>query len=132
MDDSLNRFWTDLVGRLTGPMTFRLVLQPVMAALYAFRDGRKDAREGRPAYFWAIFTEPRERRELFREGWKAVARVIALGAVMDATYQVIVFRWIHPFELVVVVLALAFLPYLLLRGPINRIARLWASRHVGA
>jgi hypothetical protein len=31
MDDTLTRFWNDLVGRLTGPMTFRLILQPVMA-----------------------------------------------------------------------------------------------------
>ena len=52
-------------------------------------------------------------------------RIILLGIVMDIAYQVIVFRRIHPLELVVVVLALAFLPYVLLRGPINRIARHW-------
>jgi hypothetical protein len=47
-DDLLTRFWTDLVGRLTGPMTFRLILQPLMAILIAVRDGVKDAREDRP------------------------------------------------------------------------------------
>jgi hypothetical protein len=40
-------------------------------------------------------------------------------------YQVIVFKTIHPLQLVVIVLGLAFVPYLLLRGPINRIARHW-------
>jgi hypothetical protein len=50
-------------------------------------------------------------------------RVILLGVLMDATYQVIVFRRIYPFELVVVVLLLAFVPYLVLRGPVNRIAQ---------
>lgn len=58
-----------------------------------------------------------------REGWKSLARMLALGAVMDAIYQVIVFRFIHPPELVVIVLGLAFVPYLLSRGPVNRLAR---------
>ncbi len=97
-----------------------------MATLYAIRDGLKDAREGRPAYFWTILSEPGEVRSLLNEGWKAVARVIALGAVMDAVYQLIVFKWIYPVQLLVIVLLLAFLPYLLLRGPVKRIAEWWA------
>jgi hypothetical protein len=44
---------------------------------------------------------------------------------MDLAYQVMVFRRIHPLEMAVVVIALAFIPYLLLRGPFNRLARLW-------
>ena len=125
MDDVFTRLWADLAGRLTGPMTFRLILQPVMAMLYAFRDGVKDAREGRPAYFWTIFNDPDQRHSLIREGGKAVGRVILLGVVMDAIYQLIVAKWIYPLELIVVVFVLAFLPYMLLRGPINRLARLW-------
>ena len=58
-----------------------------------------------------------------REGFRAVARVIVLGVVMDAVYQLIVFKWIHPLELIVIVLLLAFVPYLLFRGPFNRLAR---------
>jgi len=128
MEEPLVRFWTDLVGRLSGPMTFRLILQPTMAALYAIRDGVKDARAGRPAYFWTIFTHPEGRRLLLQDGWKAVARVIGLGVVMDAIYQLIVVKWIYPIELIVVVLLLAFVPYLLMRGPANRLARIWISR----
>jgi hypothetical protein len=123
VDDTFARIWSDLAGRLYGPFSFRFVLQPVMAVLYAARDGIVDARQGRPAYFWTIFSRPDERGELLREGWKAVARVIALGVVMDVIYQLLVFHRIHPFELVLVVLTLAFVPYLLARGPINRIAR---------
>jgi hypothetical protein len=125
MDDSLTRFWTDMVGRLTGPMTFRLFLQPTMASFYALRDGLKDAHAGRRAYFWAIFTQPGSTRQLLQEGWKSVGRVIALGAVMDGVYQAMVFRWLYPNELIVVVLLLAVIPYLLLRGPVNRLASLW-------
>ena len=123
MDDTLTRIWADLVGRLTGPMTFRLLLQPTMAALYAIRDGMKDARLGRPPYLWTIFGSGEETGPLLQEGMKAVGRVILLGIVMDVIYQVIVFGRIYPFELVVVVVLLAFIPYLVLRGPVNRIAR---------
>ncbi|HEX2446213.1 MAG TPA: hypothetical protein VHJ77_19855 [Vicinamibacterales bacterium] len=127
MDDTLANFWTNLVGRLTGPMTFRLILQPVMATIYAIRDGMKDAREGRPPYFWSIFTHPGEAGPLLREGARAVGRVILLGIVMDLVYQLIVFRSVHPIELVVVVFLLAFNPYLVLRGPVNRIAAHWVQ-----
>lgn len=123
MDDTIARIWTDLVGRLTGPMTFRLLLQPTMAALYAIRDGMKDAREGRSPYWWTIVTQPDQRGSLLHEGVRAVGRVIVLGIVMDVIYQLIVFRRLYPFELVVVVVLLAFIPYVVLRGPVNRIAQ---------
>jgi hypothetical protein len=128
MDDLLARFVSDLVGRLHGPFSFRFLMQPTMALIYAAHDGLADARVGRPPYFWTIFTQPGERWRLLREGWRAVTRVLVLGAVMDAIYQLIVFRWIHPLQLVVVVPGLAFVPYVLCRGPVERIATWWATR----
>ncbi len=124
MDDA-TAFWADLVGRLTGPMTFRLILQPVMAMVYAVRDGVKDAREGRPPFFRSLFSDPDTAGQHLREGVKAVGRVILLGVVMDAIYQLKVFGWVHPVELIVVVLLLAFVPYLLMRGLADRVARHW-------
>jgi hypothetical protein len=123
VDDALTRIASDLFGRLEGPLSFRFVLQPLMAMFYATRDGIQDARRGRAPYFWSILAGRSGRWALLREGEHAVARVIALGVVMDVIYQVIVFRWIYPFQLIVTVLLLAFAPYLLLRGPVSRIAR---------
>ena len=130
IDDILARFSADLQLRLHGPFSFRYVLQPMMAMLYAARDGIIDARQGRPVYFWSILTSRSDRRQLLREGWTAVARVIALGTAMDVIYQLMVFHWVHPFQLVVVVLGLAFVPYLLLRGLISRIARHFTKQRV--
>jgi hypothetical protein len=123
MDDLLARISSDLFGRLEGPFSFRFLLQPLMAVIYAARDGIADARRDRPPYFWTLLTRRDGRWKLLYEGEKAVVRVVALGIVMDVIYQLMVFRWIYPFELIVVVVLLAFVPYLLLRGPINRIAR---------
>jgi hypothetical protein len=125
MDDVAVRFLSDLVGRITGPFSFRLLLQPAMASLFAIRDGLRDARSGRPAYFWTMLNGPDEARRLIAEGWHAVIRIILLGVVIEIAYQVIVFHRIYPFELIVVVLVLAILPYLILRGPVNRVARWW-------
>ena len=122
MDEILTRFWENLGGRVGGPLTFRLILQPVVAAVLAIRAGLADARAGRPAYFWTILTSPDHRRNLLREGWKAVAKVFTIALVIDIVYQLIVFRWVYPFEVLIVAFLLACVPYLLIRGPVNRIA----------
>ena len=123
MWDMLMRALMDVTDRVGGPMTFRIILQPTMAALLAFRAGLKDAQQGRPPYFWTILTDSSQRADLLREGWKSVARVFVLAIVMDVIYQLIVLRWIYPFELLLVAVLLAVVPYLLIRGPVNRIVR---------
>ena len=40
MDGTWTRFADDLVARVTGPMKFRLILQPAMAAYFAIRAPR--------------------------------------------------------------------------------------------
>jgi hypothetical protein len=123
MEDLFSRIVEDLVGRVSGPMTFRLILQPVMAAFFAIRSGLKDAKQNKPPYFWALFTDPEHRRDMMRDGWKSVGRVFLLGIIMDAIYQFIVFRWFYPVEAILVAAILALVPYLLIRGPVNRIAK---------
>jgi len=123
MEEYFTRLWDDLIGRIGGPMSFRLVLQPAMAMIFAIRDGLKDAREGRPAYFYSLFTDPENRWNRLQEAFKAVSRVFILAIVMDLIYQLIVLRWFYPLQALIVAFFLAFLPYILLRGPVNRIAR---------
>lgn len=123
------RFWHDLLERPDGPMRFRFILQPLMAAIAAIHDGIKDARTGRSAYFWTVALKPRERVGRLREGLDATARIILIGLAVDVIYQFLVFRTFYPGEALVVALLLAFVPYLLIRGPVTRIAR-W--RRAGA
>ena len=121
MDDVLTRFFENIVGRIHGPMNFRLILQPTMAIIFAIREGRKDDREGRPPYFWSLFTEPGHRLELLRNGWKSFGKIFLLALVLDAIYQYIVVRWFYPGEAVATAIILAVIPYMLLRGPANRL-----------
>ena len=129
MRDMFIRALMNVTDRVGGPMTFRIILQPLMAALLAFRAGLKDAQHGRPPYFWTILTDPGQRADLVREGWKSVARVFVLAIVMDVIYQLIVFGWIYPLELILVAILLAVVPYLLIRGPVNRLVRRLRGSH---
>jgi hypothetical protein len=123
MDDMAARFFQDLAGRLSGPLTARFLIQPAVATTLAVRDGLQDARSGRPPYFWAIFTRAEERRRLLREGWSAVAKVFVVAVALDVVYQIMVLEHVFPGEALLVASVLAFLPYLLMRGPVARIAR---------
>jgi hypothetical protein len=96
--------------------------------IIAFRDGLRDARLGRAPYFWTILADSARRGPRLREGLRATARIILLGFAMDAVYQFIAFRAFYPVEAIIVVFTLAFLPYLILRGPVDRLARWWHHR----
>ena len=122
MDDYFARVWGDLVGRATGPMWFRVLLQPSVATFLAIRAGLADAKAGRPLYTWSLFTDAGHRVDFLKDGWKDIAKVFGLAVVLDVVYQILVLRWVYPAETLLVAFLLAFLPYLLIRGPVNRLA----------
>ena len=128
MHDIFQRLWNNLTGRINGPMNFRLVLQPLMAAAFATWSGIKDARAGRPAFLWTAITDPSQRSTLLRQGWKDVGKVFILAIVLDAIYQVIAHRGVYILELLIVAPTLAFVPYLLMRGPITRLVTVFIRR----
>ena len=123
IQEILTRFWDQLIAQPSGPLSFRLILQPVMATILAILDGLKDARTGRPPFLRTILSDPSQRGAYLREGLKRVSRVIVFAFVMDAIYQVIVLRTFYLGEALVTVFVLAVLPYLLIRGPVDRIMR---------
>ena len=123
----MEEFWVrlseSLIGRVSGPMHFRLFLQPVMATVFAVIAGLADAKSGKSPYFWALLTNPEHRRDMIKDGWKDVSKVFVLAIILDVIYQYIVAKFIYPGEALLVAFVLAILPYLLLRGLATRIAR---------
>ena len=99
-----------------------------MATLLAILDGLKDARAGRPPYLRTILSDPSQRAAYLREGLKRLSRVIVFALVMDAIYQFMVLRRFYLGEALVTVFVLAVLPYVLIRGPVDRIARHWVAK----
>jgi hypothetical protein len=123
MDSMWMRIGSQLIARVSGPMKFRLVLQPCMAAFFAIRTGLADAKAGKPPYFWALLWDSAEREAMIKDGWKSIGRVFILALVLDAVYQLIVLHFIYPGEMLIVAFILAILPYLILRGLVTRVAR---------
>ena len=122
-DDTWRRLVHDLIDRTTGPMKFRLVLQPLMASIFAIRAGLKDAKTGKPPYFWSLLWDPAHRADMLKDGWKSVGKVFVLAIVLDVVYQIIAERFVYPGEAIIVAFILAIVPYLILRGLVTRMAR---------
>jgi hypothetical protein len=127
MDHMVARIGADLVDRITGPMHFRIVLQPAMAIIFATRDGWKDAKAGRPPYFWSLLWDPGHRAAMMHDGWHSIGKVFILASALDAIYQYIVRKFVYPGEMIIVAILLALVPYLALRGVVTRLA----ARHAG-
>lgn len=119
MDDMWTRVGEQLMARVSGPMHFRLFLQPGMAAVFAFISGLKDARTGQPPYFWSLISDPSHRKERLKDGWKSIGRVFILAVVLDAIYQGIVLHYFYVGEAIIVAIVLAVVPYIILRGLIS-------------
>src|SRR4051812_5103476 len=90
-----NQIWDMLMGRTTGPMTFRLYIQPAMAGIFAIRAGYRDFRQHRPPFLWTIITDPVQRHDLIRQGWKDVGRIFIAAVIIDVIYELIVFNWVY-------------------------------------
>jgi hypothetical protein len=128
MDQMWERVGSQLLARVSGPMKFRLVLQPCMAAFFAIRAGLADAKAGRPPWFWELVSNPPERDDMIKEAWKRIGKVFILALVLDAVYQLIELHFIYPGEMIIVAFVLAIVPYVLLRGPAMRVARMIEER----
>ena len=128
MGSFFSNYWTEFVARFDGPLHFRLFVQPLMAILFAIRDGSRDAREGRGAYLWSFVTDPEQRRYLLESGWKGISKVFVLAFVLDVVYQLMVSRGLKPLQALLTAIVLAVIPYALLRGPVNRVLGLTRGR----
>src|SRR6516162_4752214 len=128
MGDFFSTFYTDFIARFDGPLHFRLIMQPLMAILFAVRDGSRDAREGRSAYLWTVLTDPAQRRYLLESGWKGISKVFVLAFALDIVYQFMVWHGLKPLQALMTAVVLAVIPYAVLRGPVNRLMRSNSTR----
>jgi len=121
MDDMLSQIWQEVIARPGGPLAMRFYLQPLVATALAVRDGMKDANVGNPPYFWAVLSNPEHRRDLLRHGWQSIGKVLLIALTLDVAYQLYVLRGLRPIAGIVIATVLAIVPYLVVRGPVNRL-----------
>jgi len=117
------QFVQEMIGRIDGPMKFRLLLQPAVAVFFALRDGRRDARGGAKPFAWALFTAPGDRRALVKDGWKGIGKVFVVAVLLDLVYQYLAIHGFRPLQAALTAALVALIPYLLVRGLANRALR---------
>src|SRR4029079_7881645 len=108
------------------PMSFRFLMQPSVAIIFAIRAGLRDARQGKPSILCDLLSDPMTRQERFRQVWKDVGKVFIVALVLDSIYQVIVQGGIFALELLITAAVLALVPYVVSRGLITMIAK-WSG-----
>src|SRR5947199_4046383 len=121
MEEIFTRAWDNLIARGSGPLHFRLVLQPLVATFLAIRAGWADAWAGRPIFFTTLVREPAKARTLLRNLWNLVGKVFLVAVALDVVYQLIVLQWIYPVETLIVATMLALVPCMVVRTIGNRI-----------
>ena len=119
----ISRGVEELLGRFSGPLNFRLFVMPTVVTILAIRADLRDAREGRQALLGAFFTNPAERGRLLRSAIKDIGKVFLVAIVLDTTYQLWVLKSFQIGQLLIVAIVCAIVPYVLVRGPIIRLAR---------
>jgi hypothetical protein len=122
------QFLDELPQRLTGPGRLRFVLQPLVAILLGWRSGRADVRAGRPAYLYGLVTGSVDRKASLRNGLAVVRDLVAVGIVLDAVAQLLIYQQVHPGAAVVIGPVLICLPYAVSRALSYRVVRLMQRR----
>lgn len=129
MEDLVNNFLNNVGIRHEGPMSFRLIIQPAISLVYAIIAGIKDAKAGNHHFLEGFVLGKVERKTALKEIWKDVGKVFILAAVLEIIFEIIQFKTVHPLEVLKVSFFLAILPYLIFRGPVDRIVSLFIKKN---
>ena len=128
------RFFQDILARLSGPGRLRFVVQPTVAIFLGVRSGIKDAREGVPPFLWALAFHGKHRCALLRSAFISIRDLVAIAILLDVVSQFIIFHEVRPGAALLVGPVLITLPYVLSRALTNRIvsksAHLTPSTHI--
>lgn len=122
MDEIIGRVWNDFVARTTGPMWFRLILQPAVAVVFGVRAGLRNARRDSSQNQPAQTLDPAYRRVMFRQALHDVGKVLIVGVGLDVIFQLIALRAFYPVEAVLVGFLLVAVPYQIVRTVVARLA----------
>ena len=113
----------ELLERLNGPLSFRLIIMPMVVSFLAIRAGLKDARERQPTFLYGMVTHPAERPRLLRSALADIGKVFVVAILLDTAYQLATGESFRLMEVLVVAVSCAIVPYVALRGPVALLMR---------
>ena len=109
-----------LIELISGPGTFRFVLQPLFSILMGVRDGRNDAKSSTPPILPLLLLQSDKRSEALKGRLHVLVLPLIFAVVLDSIFQILIFGiWRLQWALVVGV-CLVGIPYILAREITNR------------
>ncbi len=120
-----DEFVNDLAARVTGPMSFRFILQPAIALFLGIRDGLLDARAGTPPFVVDLILRPQNRARQLKTALHRLLTPIVIAVLLDAIAQYLIFHRVRPVAALLVGTFVMGLPYALARGISNRFVSAW-------
>lgn len=115
-------FAEGFLARLTGPMHFRLIMQPLVAIGLGIRDGLRDAKAGRQPFLLDLIVRPEGRVRQLKRALASVGTGVLIAIILDLVIQYVMFKTIRPGAAIFVGIVLMAIPYSLARGLANRFA----------
>ena len=128
MDEFLKKSLEHLLGRISGPMWIRFVIQPLVSVILGLRAGARDSHLNRAPFGSLLWSGHVRCSILWKQVWRDIARLFIFATVIDVIYQVSFLHEFHPLQALMVASSLAILPYLVVRGPANRLIRMRQTR----
>ena len=108
-----------LIELISGPGTFRFVLQPLISILLGVRDGRNDAKSSTPPILHLLRLQSDKRSEALKGRLHVLVLPLIFAVVLDSIFQILIFGiWRLQWALVVGV-CLVGIPYILTREITN-------------
>ncbi len=117
------RFFQDILARLSGPGRLRFIVQPTVAVFLGIRSGIKDAQHGLPPFLWALTFHKEQRGRLLRSAFASIRDLLAIAILLDIISQFLIFHGVRPGAALLVGPVLITAPYVLARALTNRIIR---------
>ena len=122
MDLSFTAILDELTSRLSGgPFRFRLIVQPVMAAILGVRAGVADAKSGMSPFILGLLTRRAVSKSHVKTALRHLTVPVLIATVLDALVQYIMFGHIRPLTALIVGTLLMSTPYSLARALSNRV-----------
>ena len=117
------RFFQDILARLSGPGRLRFIFQPTVAIFLGVRGGIKDAHNDLPPFLWALAFHKEHRIAMLRSGLQSIRDIVAVAILLDMISQFLIFHNVRPGAALLVGPVLITLPYALSRALANRVVR---------
>ena len=122
-------FWEGMMRELTsGQGQFRLLLLLAVALVLGIRAGIADAREGTLPFGRRLREANEPRADLMKDSVKRALNPLALAFILDVILQRLTLGYVRPLAAIIVAAVLVWLPFVIVRGIMNRF---WRRSHHG-